>query len=569
MSANPIDKNPTPKPTGTLEELFAHHLGEEAAVPPRPLLWDQLDNSLLIRQNETYRHRLAVTRWVAAASLLLASLAGTGWWLGRDALLGRDNVAVGTGAAAPRPATGTTAPTGAGQRGPGTAGSAPVATQHPQATSTTATQQATAATSGTAAAITSRETVAATTTTDRAAATTDRATGFGLGSGLASQTAGGRYSPSTRYGGGQRFPAAAGASAPAATTAFVARTTPASADTSSPITAAEGSGQRESAVAIVAPTAALSAAAVAGASVAEAASASAVSAAAPFGSALAPDLAAGLAPRTAALALAPAEALPVGAAVVAVPTETPAPIDAHRWHYGASYAAGVFNPNVNFSRAGIESAHDYDPNPAFGTNSPALTERAATEYRNNLRPGFSQRLALLATRHLRGHWSLSTGLEFSQATAHSASASAFVGEQLFDLGQSTRPVQTTHFRYRLASVPVEVRYTNPVRRGWSLYGRLGGVVSALLGVRSEVTDNPEATRSYSLLSAGTPYRRLLASVRGGAGAQFRAGTGKWALSAGPVADLGLLSLNAHPAQSYLAQSHPYTVGVEAAIEFGR
>ncbi|WP_460504252.1 hypothetical protein, partial [Hymenobacter agri] len=76
MSANPIENNDTPKTTGSLEELFRHHLGEEAAVPPRPMLWDQIDNSLLIRQNEQYRRRLVATRWVAAASLLLASLAG-------------------------------------------------------------------------------------------------------------------------------------------------------------------------------------------------------------------------------------------------------------------------------------------------------------------------------------------------------------------------------------------------------------------------------------------------------------------------------------------------------------
>ena len=84
MSANPIEDNTTPKATGSLEELFRHHLGEEAAVPPRPMLWDQIDNSLLMRQNETYRKRLAATRWVAAASLLLATLAGTGWWASRD-----------------------------------------------------------------------------------------------------------------------------------------------------------------------------------------------------------------------------------------------------------------------------------------------------------------------------------------------------------------------------------------------------------------------------------------------------------------------------------------------------
>ena len=300
-----------------------------------------------------------------------------------------------------------------------------------------------------------------------------------------------------------------------------------------------------------------------------AANAPILAAAAPTTSALAVEPVGALAARATSLALADAELLPTGLVSASVPNEAAAAIDAHRWHYSTSYMAGVFNPNINFSRTGIEPANDYDRSAAFGANSQALTESAATEYRNNLRPGLSQRLAVLATRHLKGHWSLSTGIELSQATAKSASASAFVGEQLFDLGQSARPLQTTNFRYRLASVPAELRYSNPVKRGWSLYGRLGGVVSALLGVRSEVTGNPEATRTYSIASAGTPYRRVLASVRGGAGAQFRAGTGKWALSAGPVVDLGLVSLNAHPAQSYLAQSHPYTIGVEAAIEFGR
>ena len=96
MSANPIEENSTPKPTGSLEDLFRHHLGEEAAAPPRPMLWDQIDNSLLVRQNETYRRRLAATRWVAAASLLLATLAGTGWWAHRAADMAGTEVATRT-----------------------------------------------------------------------------------------------------------------------------------------------------------------------------------------------------------------------------------------------------------------------------------------------------------------------------------------------------------------------------------------------------------------------------------------------------------------------------------------
>ncbi|RZK96689.1 MAG: hypothetical protein EOO62_28915, partial [Hymenobacter sp.] len=66
-----------PPPKGSLEELFRHHLleSEAAAVPPRPLVWEHLDNSLLLAQNEKYRRRLLVHRSGLAASLLLAALA--------------------------------------------------------------------------------------------------------------------------------------------------------------------------------------------------------------------------------------------------------------------------------------------------------------------------------------------------------------------------------------------------------------------------------------------------------------------------------------------------------------
>ena len=573
MSTNPIDLNATPKPTGNLEELFRHHLGEEAAVPPRPMLWDQIDNSLLIRQNETYRRRLAATRWVAAASLLLASLAGTGWWLGRDALLTSNGVAGVTSPAAARTGAddAATVPTGAGRRTTGATNAA-----------NTAAVAADAATGNQGAATSRVPGANAVAATGTAANTGGRTTGFGPVP--APQNLEGRYSPAARYGSSHRFQTApVTAAATASGLSITSRATQVASTSDNSIHLGDALSRREqvATVTVASATSGSVATSVATGSVATgsaagssataglAASAPTLAAAAPTTSVLAVESAGALAARATSLALADAELLPTGLVSAPVPTKAAAAIDAHRWHYSTSYMAGVFNPNINFSRTGIEPANDYDHSAAFGANSPALTESAATEYRNNLRPGLSQRLAVLATRHLKGHWSLSTGIELSQATAKSASASAFVGEQLFDLGQSARPLQTTNFRYRLVSVPAELRYSNPVKRGWSLYGRLGGVVSALLGVRSEVTDNPEATRTYSIASAGTPYRRVLASVRGGAGAQFRAGTGKWALSAGPVVDLGLVSLNAHPAQSYLAQSHPYTIGVEAAIEFGR
>ena len=576
MSANPIDKKPTPNPTGSLEDLFRHHLGEEAAVPPRALLWDQIDNSLLIRQNETYRRRLAVTRWVAAASLLLATLAGTGWWATRYAGIGSPDVATASRPAGSTRNTKNAATTGIGATSPTDGPTA--RTARPTPLGQAILNENTSAGEG------ANGTMASTTApsgrvviSDGPAALPGR--NFGRGPGAArtnasqSVTNSGGKSGRGRVGngapgtfatpgtmGGVGSIALAARSAQAATTAsntLITNTPAVASATSRPLAAGTGT-----------------ASATTGATAPGGLAAGATAAAAPLVAATTAGAAAGevslLAAQPAALSLTMTAALPNGLAALALPTETePLPLPVTRkWRYGASYTAGTFNPNINFSRANIGSEYAY--NPALGADSPALTEAAAAEYREHLRPGLSQRLALLATRHLGGHWSLRTGAELTQASASSASTSGFVGEQLYDLGSySTGPRQTTNFRYRLASVPVELRYANAAKRGWSLYGRLGGVVSALLGVRSEVAGNPEATRTYSFLSAGAPYRRILGSLRGGAGVQFRPSTGNWAFTLGPVAELGLVPLNAHPAQSYLAQSRPYGFGVEAGMEFGR
>ncbi|WP_216690525.1 hypothetical protein [Hymenobacter siberiensis] len=552
MSANPIENNPTPKTTGSLEELFRHHLGEEAAAPPRPMLWDQIDNSLLIRQNETYRRRLAATRWVAAASLLLATLAGTGWWAGRTSVLGTSEEMATNSRTATAPPVGratTVATLGlkdvAGPTGASNSNT-PVASQPSSATLAASPGYA----NGTG-----------------VAATNSKYTGFGPAS-------------TVRYSAGQTGLAAGDGTAAATIAAVSASETAASA--TNPATDQPSAGEQSAnqladrmlAAADVAGTAAAGTSAVLGGGAAGAmgsgvAATISVAATAASAATVAPEEMSLLAVRQTSLGLANATTLPNGLATVAM-DDLPAAA-AQRWTYGASYTAGVFNPNVNFSRAGIEPAFDYDRGPAFGTDSPTLTEIAATEYRNNLRPGLSQRIALLATRHLRGHWSLSTGAEFTQATAQSASSASFVGEQLFDLGQAgtSRPLHTTDFRYSMGSIPLEVRYSNPMKHGWSLYGRLGGVVTALLGVRSDVEGDPEATRTYSIASTGGPYRRVTGSLRGAAGTQFRTSTGKWAFTMGPVAEIGLLAMNAHPVQNYFAQSHPYSFGLEAGVEFGR
>jgi hypothetical protein len=243
---------------------------------------------------------------------------------------------------------------------------------------------------------------------------------------------------------------------------------------------------------------------------------------------------------------------------------------AKRWSFGASYATGVFQPNINFSRRGADSGHGYNTSAAFGENTVALSETAAAQYRDHVEGGLTQRITARAIGRLATRWSLATGLEISQSRATSATSLGYTGEQVVDLGQNPYgALRTTTFRYRSAGIPVEVRYATPEKKGWSAYGRVGAAVSALLSTRTEVDGIPEATRTYSIGSSNTPYRRVLANVRGGVGAQYRPVAGSWTLSVGPVAETGLLSLNANPAQDFLSQSRAYSFGLEAGVEFGR
>ncbi len=272
-----------------------------------------------------------------------------------------------------------------------------------------------------------------------------------------------------------------------------------------------------------------------------------------------------LAARTAALVV-PTSSLPSTLNQVAV--NEPAPTKPTRnWQYGLSYAAGAFQPNIDFTKPTTSY------NVAVGTSSALTTQAAAAEYRSNLRAGLGQRLSLWATRRLgASRWGLRTGLELTQTTATSASSVAFTGEQVADLvyTQATQPhLQRTSYHYRSASVPVEMRYTNPIKSGFSLYGRVGALFTALLNARSEVDGSPEAAHSYSLTSTGSPYRHLSGSVRAGAGMQFRPVGHQWTLNLGPVAEMGILSLNADPAQDFMHQQRPYSIGLEAGLELGR
>ncbi len=545
MAAIKPNNPDTNKPAGSLEDLFRHHLAE-AEVPVRPMLWEQIDNSLLIEQNALYRRRLTATRWVAAASLALASLAGGGWWAAQPAP-GNGSELAATQIVPAQSESNTNRPGGAAAR-------VAVAAKMSVPTPTQSTDKQAALTSQPSAqplmANTTNRSEALISTHKQANAPSHHA--YAMARSVAAS--------GSAKAGWQQGESIAVASTDAAASSTTVGLQPAKAvglrggESASATWASSGNylttnrnGQRFGS----SPTGESAANAETGAYAADASLTS-------------------LNSRSTSLQLAANKTLPTGLTTLPV-TPAALPVPLAKWQFGASYAVSAFNPNINFSREG-STDYIYNLSPALGDNSPALSETAAAEYRQHLQAGTGQRLALHATRRLgKGRWSLTTGVEVAQTEARSATSLSYVGEQLYDLGQTAgnAKLRDTQFRYRTAGVPVEVAYANPLKRGWSTYGRVGAVVSALFSVRAEVVGFPEASRTYSLQSAGGVYRKVLANVRGAAGVQFRPAAGSYTLSLGPVAEAGLLSLNAHPTEDFLHQNRAYSFGVEAGVAFGK
>jgi hypothetical protein len=551
--------NPSTPPKGSLEDLFRYHLleSEAAAVPPRPQVWEQVDNSLLLAQNEKYRRRLTAYRWAVAASLLLASMAGGGWWHSQrqapatatlaqattQRAANQASLATARRAATPSLPTGTSAAPIASQVASVANVNASFSTVRSSAIDQTTTLSAAAPSDFTAAIRRTRRGTDAGTLAERL--TSHPATDAPVGQALTG------YAPTAgelTAGTGHRARRSQLASRGFASTT---RTTPLPDDVAvltAPVSAAQSRMQYQPA---------------AGATARSVVAPAAMAAATEAGLTTEATLAARLASLTQ-----PVAGLPANLSEVAVADGPPLELARH-WQYGASYSASAYNPNIEWVKVPVVVAS------SAATSHPAtFTRSVASEYRDNLRTGLGQRLSLWATRRLgNGRWGLRTGVELAQNTATSASSVAFVGEPVADLNYlqagQVPSMQRTSYRYRSVSVPAELRYTNPIKTGFSFYGRIGAVVTALLNVHSEVEGTPEATRTYSPLTGSTPYRRVSAGLRGGAGMQYRPAGHQWALNFGPVVEMGILSLNAATGQDFWSQQRPYSFGLEAGMELGR
>ncbi|QNE40754.1 hypothetical protein F1C16_14865 [Hymenobacter sp. NBH84] len=534
--------SPDPRPTGDLEYLFRQKLGE-AEVAPRFQLWEQLDHDLLVQQNETYRKRLLMHRWVAAACVLL--LLSVGGWLSVQQL---------------QPST-----------SPELAGTTTASRTAADYSATTAGRRAAAAQTGSLAkagavpAAQEEEELNLTTGLGKTAA------GNQLLAAL-SQPEGGLMGEGASYTKGQQVGGQL-AGAGSGTSAGFANTF---SRNGSPVFAAYTPATTEANYSIKA-----------GASTWDLLTARAARLGSALGRFTHPDT---LKP---SLLAAP----PMLAAVMP-------PIEKEEekkkralggWRFGGSHAVSAFNPNINFAQASTQSTVSAINNLAMldsrGVQKVAY-ETGAAEYRQNLRAGVGQRVALTAARPAGKHWVLLAGVEAAEyrassetsfssvaqsetayagraTVAYQAASNSFSNSAAYarDAVGYTAAPRATSYRYRTVGVPVAARYGSQ-KTGVSLYAKVGAAVDLLLGSRVEVADEAAATQEYSLSTANSPYRQVIATVRGGGGVQYRPAGATWAILAGPTAEAGLTTLNRDPAQALLRRSRPYMVGVEASVEFG-
>ncbi|MCC2548267.1 hypothetical protein LJY25_17590 [Hymenobacter sp. BT175] len=548
------------EPHGDLERLFREKFAE-AEITPRAHLWDQLDHELLVRQNEAYRRRLVEHRWVAAASA--AVLLSVGSWLGL-----RES-ATTKGASAELAAT--VAPGSPAARG--------------AATATTSDRSATAAASG----MPLRADGAVSAGTQAAGAQSSSSTYASVAS-----------SPETVAPVGRRE---AGQSASRA--AVVAYSSQPAASGASSVSGAYVAGSAAQGL----TSAAVPTLAAGGSS----ASAAGTLASRGTGAGNLPDgetslggdtkvsfvagsddnTNSGSLSRTTFDALPGREsglgllaglglpdslkrALPQGPELLAQQnpgTEEDAKASlskAGRLRWSAAYSAAAFNPNIDFSQPAA-SAVAMSPRGGVATTAMHSGGVAANEYRANLRPGLGQRLALTVKYALTDRWALGGGLQVADQRASSASSHFFLDDRdtrYVQSNYSLSVVHTTNYRYRTAGLPLSLSYESQGRKGLSFYAKMGAAVDVLLGSRSEIEGVPESQRNYLLTSPDSPYRKVLASLNGGAGLRYQPARAAWTVALGPELEGGLTTLNANPSQELWRQTRPYSVGLAASVEFG-
>ncbi|GEO04888.1 hypothetical protein AAE02nite_25520 [Adhaeribacter aerolatus] len=274
-----------------------------------------------------------------------------------------------------------------------------------------------------------------------------------------------------------------------------------------------------------------------------------------------------------------------------------------RWSFSARYAPQYFNQNIELASAAspqylmAPNLSNFNGAPAATVNATGYTA-ALNEYDQNTSSGFSYNTAAAVGYALNEHWSLETGLLFTQNVASSKSSYVFSNSYLAARYSNADPganfndtknmaqaaalpttalvaslagqqhlgnaavIQTpsfeTEYRYRSLGVPLKLNYQTKSRK--SFYFASVGLLTNLLVQANIISESSRVPDMKFGNNADSPFRPWQFATVLSAGKGFRVSKAI-SLRAGLEGTQYLTSLAAHPENLHSKQRKPYSIGV--------
>jgi len=274
-----------------------------------------------------------------------------------------------------------------------------------------------------------------------------------------------------------------------------------------------------------------------------------------------------------------------------------------RWSFSARYAPQYFNQNLELASAAAPqyltapANSNFSSAPTAAVNTSSYTQ-ALNEFDSNTSSGFSYNTAMAAGYALNEHWSLETGLLFTQNVANGKSSYVFNNSYLAarynyaspatgmndskTIGpvaalpttalvaslsgqenlQTSAVIQTptfsTQYRYRSVGVPVKINYQTKSRK--SFYFASVGLLTNLLVQAQILSESSRVPDIKFGNSSESPFRPWQFATVLSAGKGFRVSKA-FSLRAGLEGTQYLTNLAAHPENLNNKQRKPYSIGV--------
>ncbi|MDB5263583.1 MAG: hypothetical protein JWQ14_2866 [Adhaeribacter sp.] len=297
------------------------------------------------------------------------------------------------------------------------------------------------------------------------------------------------------------------------------------------------------------------------------------------------------------------EAVPPALASVSNPTPEPEKAQLKRWSFSTRYAPQYFNQNLALADAVSPQSLMASPNnnfnsaPSAAVNASGYTQ-ALNEFDKNTTSGYSYNMAAAAGYALNEHWSIESGVLFTQNVAlsqssyvfnnsylaaryNNASQSNFFNDtknagtlvslpatalvaslsgqhNLANVAVIQTPAFETEYRYRSVGVPVKLNYQTKKRK--SFYFASVGLLTNLLVQAHVISESSRVPDIKFGNSPESPFRtwQFATVLSAGKGYQISKSI---SLKAGLEGTQYLTSLVAHPENLNGKQRKPYSIGL--------